>query len=387
MGSTGTQMPAGDDVSATQRPREKFRRTPAWAALEEQSHGGSSSGYSTLAQVLEKCAKLGEDAQDPRKKQHARPIRVPLLNVLLTSVSQAESSGTDLGVTVVDESGEMDGTLHRGVLNDHPGKVSAGAALALSEVGVLSLSAWSHHLIIHPENVVHIVAPATERRRAAGAEAAAADELAQAQGGGDGGRPQQQYERRGDTEVVREQPTSWEDAVYGMSARDPSQESLQQQQSQGGARQLSQPRQQQQPRPDAVLSQPQPPLRPESSSAQQRPQPSWMSTTPPLSQEGTQTPQPRSTCAASGLEPRTGDGRPGSSVVVRCLNAHAPLPLPLTQATGPGAAAAVTGAAPALTTPSALARQTGRGPKQVVRSGRASNSRAKEPRPISSARA
>ena len=45
-----------------------------------------------------------------------------------------ESSAADLGVTVADESGEMQGTLHRGVLNEHPAKVGVGAALALTQV-------------------------------------------------------------------------------------------------------------------------------------------------------------------------------------------------------------------------------------------------------------
>ena len=45
-----------------------------------------------------------------------------------------ESSAADLGVSVADESGEMQGTLHRGVLNEHPGKLGVGAALALTQV-------------------------------------------------------------------------------------------------------------------------------------------------------------------------------------------------------------------------------------------------------------
>ena len=135
-GTMGSHHPGanGGDTAATQRPREKFRRTAAWEALEEQSRrhdGSSASTYSTLGRVLEQCAAV------PPRGPTARPVRVPLLNVLLTAVSQAdmgESSAADLGVTVGDESGEMQGTLHRGVLNEHPGKVGVGAALALTQV-------------------------------------------------------------------------------------------------------------------------------------------------------------------------------------------------------------------------------------------------------------
>ena len=145
-GTMGSHHPGanGGDTAATQRPREKFRRTAAWEALEEQSRrhdGSSASSYSTLGRVLEQCAAV------PPRGPTARPVRVPLLNVLLTAVSQAdlgESSAADLGVTVGDESGEMEGTLHRGVLNEHPGKVGVGAALALTQVAAPPRSAPLH---------------------------------------------------------------------------------------------------------------------------------------------------------------------------------------------------------------------------------------------------
>ena len=145
-GTMGSHHPGanGGDTAATQRPREKFRRTAAWEALEEQSRrhdGSSASNYSTLGRVLEQCAAV------PPRGPTARPVRVPLLNVLLTAVSQAdlgESSAADLGVTVGDESGEMQGTLHRGVLNEHPGKVGVGAALALTQVAAPPRSAPLH---------------------------------------------------------------------------------------------------------------------------------------------------------------------------------------------------------------------------------------------------
>ena len=88
-GTMGSNHPGanGGDTAATQRPREKFRRTAAWEALEEQSRrhdGSSASAYSTLGRVLEQCAAV------PPRAPTARPVRVPLLNVLLTAVSQAD---------------------------------------------------------------------------------------------------------------------------------------------------------------------------------------------------------------------------------------------------------------------------------------------------------
>ena len=87
-------------------------------------------------------------------------------------------------------------------------------------MGVLSLSPWSHHLIIHPDNIVHIVPAAMGPGRTAEPGEAQGDSQPPPPQGGEGGP---QYMRRGDTEVVREQPTSWEDAHYAMQ-HGPSQE-------------------------------------------------------------------------------------------------------------------------------------------------------------------
>ena len=67
-----------------------------------------------------------------------------------------ESSAADLGVSVADESGEMQGTLHRGVLNEHPGKVGVGAALALTQV-------WP--CLLAPRRCTAAAAPPLHRRR------------------------------------------------------------------------------------------------------------------------------------------------------------------------------------------------------------------------------
>ena len=73
-----------------------------------------------------------------------------------------ESSAADLGVSVADESGEMQGTLHRGVLNEHPGKVGVGAALALTQV-------WP--CLLAPRRRCTAAAPPLHRRRCTAAAA------------------------------------------------------------------------------------------------------------------------------------------------------------------------------------------------------------------------
>ena len=67
-------------------------------------------------------------------------------------------------MTVADESGEMQGTLHRGVLNEHPAKVGVGAALALTQVWPCLLAPRLCTAAAPPPPAPRLHAPA--RRRA-----------------------------------------------------------------------------------------------------------------------------------------------------------------------------------------------------------------------------
>ena len=89
LGREGVHLPAeGCDVAATQRPREKFRRTPAWITLEEQSRredGSRASGLrSQSCASFEPRSSIEIEGLRPRraggslvKRSHRRAQRSP----------------------------------------------------------------------------------------------------------------------------------------------------------------------------------------------------------------------------------------------------------------------------------------------------------------------
>lgn len=85
--------------------RSFFQRTSSWVKLEQMvSHTGEGidvPGRMTLARVL------SEASSHPTK-----PLRVVMICALIKSIGNQENSGDDVPVTLVDESGEMEGTMH-----------------------------------------------------------------------------------------------------------------------------------------------------------------------------------------------------------------------------------------------------------------------------------
>jgi hypothetical protein len=88
------------------------------------------------------------------------PVRVPLSLMMVTElVGDRSDPIADIGAVVADETGEMAGTFHYMVFQDRPNKVKVGSACAFRNVPVLTLSAWSHHLILHAACIVYVVEP------------------------------------------------------------------------------------------------------------------------------------------------------------------------------------------------------------------------------------
>ncbi|KAK7496197.1 hypothetical protein BaRGS_00012607 [Batillaria attramentaria] len=79
--------------------------------------------------------------------------KVPLL---LGVVDSIDIHGSDAGVVVKDQTGHMEGTLHRDVLRDFAADLQAGAAVVLRQVSVISPSPRTHYLNITAANIAVI---------------------------------------------------------------------------------------------------------------------------------------------------------------------------------------------------------------------------------------
>ncbi|XP_025106250.1 uncharacterized protein LOC112571478 [Pomacea canaliculata] len=79
--------------------------------------------------------------------------KVPLMLGIIDSI---DFTGIDAGVVVRDQTGQMQGTLHRDVLRDFGAELQAGAAIVLRQVSVISPSSRTHYLNITSANIVAI---------------------------------------------------------------------------------------------------------------------------------------------------------------------------------------------------------------------------------------
>ncbi|XP_051244299.1 homologous recombination OB-fold protein [Dicentrarchus labrax] len=122
----------------------------AWAAmkaemgLDERNPSCFLRSYSVVM-VLRKAA----------LKQLAKN-KVPNMAVLLKSIIH---TNTDAKVVFKDPTGEIQGTVHRRLLEDRVEELKVGAVLLLKQVGVFSPSHRNHYLNVTPNNLLRIYAP------------------------------------------------------------------------------------------------------------------------------------------------------------------------------------------------------------------------------------
>lgn len=79
--------------------------------------------------------------------------KVPRMAVMIKSLSR---SVMDASAVFRDPTGEMQGTVHRLLLESHHGELKPGAVLLLKQVGVFSPSLRNHYLNVTPSNLVRI---------------------------------------------------------------------------------------------------------------------------------------------------------------------------------------------------------------------------------------
>uniref|UniRef100_A0A8C9D606 Homologous recombination factor with OB-fold n=1 Tax=Panthera leo TaxID=9689 RepID=A0A8C9D606_PANLE len=82
--------------------------------------------------------------------------KVPNMAVMIKSLSR---STMDASVVFKDPTGEMQGTVHRLLLEARQSELKPGSVLLLKQVGVFSPSLRNHYLNVTPNNLVHIYGP------------------------------------------------------------------------------------------------------------------------------------------------------------------------------------------------------------------------------------
>ncbi|XP_076851892.1 homologous recombination OB-fold protein [Brachyhypopomus gauderio] len=116
-------------------------------------------------------AELGLDERNPLCFLHSYSIvmvlrkaalrqlsrnKVPNMAVVLKSIIHTHA---DAKAVFRDPTGEMQGTVHRRLLEDRQGELKTGAVLLLKQVGVFSPSHRNHYLNVTPNNLLRIYPP------------------------------------------------------------------------------------------------------------------------------------------------------------------------------------------------------------------------------------
>ncbi|XP_048374095.1 homologous recombination OB-fold protein isoform X2 [Sphaerodactylus townsendi] len=88
--------------------------------------------------------------------------KVPKMAVMIKSLTW---TNVDAGVIFKDSTGEMQGTIHRLLLEQREGEFKAGSVLLLKQVSVFSPSHRNHYLNVTPNNLVKVYPPGLSIRK------------------------------------------------------------------------------------------------------------------------------------------------------------------------------------------------------------------------------
>ncbi|XP_033107251.1 uncharacterized protein LOC117109117 [Anneissia japonica] len=131
----------------------------------------SSGAWKTMLRVLD------IDANDPHSILNQNNIALVMRKASLKQLQQNKVvhlcvllknihfNGSDASSILKDPTGEIQGTLHRKLMEDHKDELRPGCVLILRQVGVLSPSLRNHYLNITPSNLVHIFPMEAEASR------------------------------------------------------------------------------------------------------------------------------------------------------------------------------------------------------------------------------
>ncbi|XP_064030310.1 homologous recombination OB-fold protein [Pogoniulus pusillus] len=144
--------PRAEVLPSSSPPTEDFGKGP-WLAmkaelkLDERDPSCFLRTYSVVM-VLRKAALK----QLPKNK-------VPSMAVMIKTLTR---TNVDAGAVFRDPTGEMQGTVHRLLLEERQGELRPGSVLLLRQVGVFSPSHRNHYLNVTPNNLLKIYPPEPE---------------------------------------------------------------------------------------------------------------------------------------------------------------------------------------------------------------------------------
>uniref|UniRef100_A0A3P9H5B8 Si:dkey-260c8.8 n=1 Tax=Oryzias latipes TaxID=8090 RepID=A0A3P9H5B8_ORYLA len=155
------QLVSASSKLPKKRPRSesrqrRTRRFPGPAGLLPQQPQGQNLDQIVVS--VPKTPAHGAAARPPSQaalKQLTRN-KVPNMAVLLKSIIHTNA---DAKAVFRDPTGEMQGTVHRRLLEERAEELRVGAVLLLKQVGVFSPSHRNHYLNVTPNNLLRIYAP------------------------------------------------------------------------------------------------------------------------------------------------------------------------------------------------------------------------------------
>ncbi|XP_055112228.1 homologous recombination OB-fold protein isoform X9 [Symphalangus syndactylus] len=136
--------------------RAKTRRFPGPAGiLPHQQSGRSLEDIMVSTPQTPTHGALAKFQTEAALKQLPRN-KVPNMAVMIKSLTR---STMDASVVFKDPTGEMQGTVHRLLLETRQNELKPGSVLLLKQIGVFSPSLRNHYLNVTPNNLVHIYSP------------------------------------------------------------------------------------------------------------------------------------------------------------------------------------------------------------------------------------
>ncbi|XP_030846213.1 uncharacterized protein C17orf53 homolog [Strongylocentrotus purpuratus] len=90
------------------------------------------------------------------RKASLKQLTKNKVNHLCVMIKTISLNSSDASVSLCDPSGEMQGTIHRRLIEEYQGDLRPGSVLVLRQVGVLSPSQRNHYLNITPSNLIQV---------------------------------------------------------------------------------------------------------------------------------------------------------------------------------------------------------------------------------------
>ncbi|XP_011523491.1 homologous recombination OB-fold protein isoform X4 [Homo sapiens] len=137
--------------------RAKTRRFPGPAGiLPHQQSGRSLEDIMVSAPQTPTHGALAKFQTEQAALKQLPRNKVPNMAVMIKSLTR---STMDASVVFKDPTGEMQGTVHRLLLETCQNELKPGSVLLLKQIGVFSPSLRNHYLNVTPNNLVHIYSP------------------------------------------------------------------------------------------------------------------------------------------------------------------------------------------------------------------------------------